>query len=147
MVWLFSGARYERNNSRAEQRFAAALQRLSVKASTRTSFLIAAESRNGPSIKQIINLFDEEELQRARKHKLGVRGGKRIGETGGKLGYNEIQVKGNQVLKTWWFAVVHDILRAGISIHFVYLRLSSYGFWWQQQIQSIVSCPVSTQTS
>ena len=76
MLWLFSGARYERNNSRGEQSFAAALWKLSVKASTQTSFLIVVESRNGPSIKQIINLFDEEELQWARKHKVGVRGGK-----------------------------------------------------------------------
>lgn len=130
-----------------KQSFATALQRLSVKASTRTSFLIAVQSRNGPSIKQIINLFDEEELQWARKHKLGVRGGKWIGETGGKLGYKEIQTKGNQVLKAWWFATVHDILRAGISIHFVYLKLLSYVFQWQQQIKCVVSCPCSPQTS
>lgn len=69
------------------------------------------------------------------------------GETGGRLEYNEIGVKGSLVLKTSLFAMVHVILRAGISIDFVYLKWLSYVFWWQQQIQSIVSCPVSPQTS
>ena len=147
MLRLFSGDRYERNNSRGEQIFATAFRQLSVKASTWTSFLIAVEFWNGPSIKQIINLFDEEELQWARKHKVGANGGKWIGETSSKRGYDEIQIKGNQVLKTWWFAKVHDILRPGISIHFVYLKLLSYVFQQQQQILSVVSCPGSPQTS
>lgn len=38
-----------------------------------------------------------------------------------KTGYNDIQIKGNQVLQTWLFAVVHDIIWDGISIYFVYL--------------------------
>lgn len=37
-------------------------------------------------MKQIINLFDEEELQWARKHKVGVRGGNWTGQTDGNLG-------------------------------------------------------------